>query len=591
MPEDDAAGRFWRALRALYLAARKPTLQRLVHLGLEQRPPVSISHSTINGWLNARAVPTGRKNERYLTAMIAFLQAQVPADTGYQRLAPGEWARLLRAAQQDRAGRRRGRPSRSSSWPAQAAGSAHRRYPLASESAVIPGAPPGLLFGRDSELALLGRLVRGIAAGQGGMVFVEGEPGIGKSALVQAALGAEAAAGCQVFWGTGSELDEALPLRPLLDALQVRESAGNPRRETIARHLRGEIGADHGADGPALLAEQLLALVAEESAARPTILVIDDLQWADQASIGLLARLAGSAPQLPLLLVVILRPVPQREDLLALRRTVGDVSRLPLTGLAATAVTELIGSLAGGMPDDRLTELADDAAGNPLYLTELVAALQRSSRVTLADGIARLAAGPTPHSLTEAIADRLGFIPAATREVLRSASLLGPEFSVTDLAVLTGRGVAELAVALQQSCAAGVLSESGNRLKFRHPLIYAALYEGLPASVRVAWHREAGHALAAAGAPADRVARQLLGAADDAGALGEPMDSWMLSWLDGAAQQLVAQAPQVAARLLTRAVASMRGRLGCAGGSHVTSPTRSIVPAKGRQRPTWLAAN
>ncbi|MGH3253434.1 MAG: hypothetical protein ACRDOI_45445, partial [Trebonia sp.] len=205
----------------------------------------------------------------------------------------------------------------------------------------------------------------------------------------------------------------------------------------------------------------------------------------------------------------------------------------------------------------QLLRLADDAAGNPLYITELVAALARTSRITVTDGVAVLAAGPAPGSLAGAIADRLGFISGPTREVLRSASMLGPEFAVIDLASLLGRGVADLAAILNEACAAGVLTESGRHLRFRHPLIHAALYEEMPVPVRAAWHREAGRALAAAGAAVDQVARQLLWASGGADGPSEPMDEWMLSWLAGAAELLVTQAPQVAARLLTRAVANM----------------------------------
>ena len=78
-----------------------------------------------------------------------------------------------------------------------------------------------------------------------------------------------------------------------------------------------------------------------------------------------------------------MRPVPQRDDLLALRRVVGDAARLQLTGLTGAAVAELVTSLVGGVPDERLLRLAGDAAGNPLYITELVAALTRSSSVTI----------------------------------------------------------------------------------------------------------------------------------------------------------------------------------------------------------------
>jgi predicted ATPase len=97
-----------------------------------------------------------------------------------------------------------------------------------------------------------------------------------------------------VFWGAGGELGQALPLLPLLEGLRVREPSANPRRDTVVGLLRCEIAADRGTDVSAALAEQLLALISEQCAAAPTILVIDDLQWADQASITLWARLARS---------------------------------------------------------------------------------------------------------------------------------------------------------------------------------------------------------------------------------------------------------------------------------------------------------
>ena len=171
--------------------------------------------------------------------------------------------------------------------------------------------------------------------------------------------------------------------------------------------MRGEITADRGTDVPAALAEQLLALVTEQCATRPTILVVDDLQWADPASVTLWGRLARSARQVPLLLIGMMRPVPLRDDLLALRRVVGDDARLQLTGLTGAAVSDLIAALAGGKPDGNLLRLADGAAGNPLYVTELVAALARGSSLTITEaGAAELASGSAPGSLSAAIADR-----------------------------------------------------------------------------------------------------------------------------------------------------------------------------------------
>jgi DNA-binding CsgD family transcriptional regulator len=404
---------------------------------------------------------------------------------------------------------------------------------------------------------LLTRLITELGRGRGGSLLIEGEPGIGKSALVQAAVTKAPEAGCQVFWGAGDELGQALPLLPFLDGLRVREPSANPRRDTIVRLLRGEASADRGANVPAVLAEQLLALVTEQCAVQPVILVIDDLQWADRASITLWGRLARSARQVPLLMVGMMRPVPTRDDLLALRRGADDAARLELTGLTAAAVADLVATLAGGKPGGNLLQLADGAAGNPLYVSELVAALARGSSLSITEaGTAELAGGSAPGSLSAAIADRLGFVAGSVRDVLRAAALLGVDFAVPDLAIVLGRSVPDLIPAVDEARAAGVLVESGQRLGFRHPLLRAALYDEMPVAVRAAWHHDAGRALAEAGAPPDRVARQLLRATGVPGGAAEPMDDWMLDWLVRTADQLVGQAPGVAAELLARAVAS-----------------------------------
>ena len=426
-----------------------------------------------------------------------------------------------------------------------------------------PVTAAGVLAGRADELALLDGLLRDLTRGSGNAVLIEGEPGIGKTALVRTALastahGSSAGAhhgsqwGCQVFWGAGDEIGQELPLHPFLDALRVRTPSANARRTAIAGFLRGEVATDRGADVPALLAEQLIALTIDETAARPVALVIDDLHWADPASVRLWGRLARTARQVPLLLIGIARPVPQREDLLALRRAIDDAQRVGLDSLSRPAVAELVGALAGGRPGAGLLQLAEGAAGNPLYLTELLAALARSAGIAVDPaGNAQLAAGSVPNSLPGVIADRLGFVSASTREVLRAAALLGVEFAIGDLTAVLGRTVANLVPAFDEARSTGVLTDSVNGLAFRHPLIREALYAEMPASVRAVWHRDAGHALAAAGAPPERVARQLLrGPADDG-------PDWILDWLAKSADSLVGQAPGVAAELLARAVDSI----------------------------------
>jgi DNA-binding CsgD family transcriptional regulator len=419
---------------------------------------------------------------------------------------------------------------------------------IPAEFPTPPGGPR--LVGRKAELGQLTSWVADVARGQGRAVLVEGEPGIGKSALLRATADAAAAAGCAVFSGAGEELGQAFPLLPLIHALGVDDSSADPWRIEVLQAWRGRAG-----DGTAAAAEAMLALIDQICAQRATVLVLDDLHWADTTTVCLAHWLARTTAQRSLLLIGARRPLPRRDDLRALRRAVGRGDLLRLAPLAADAVSDLVAELAGGRPGPGLARLAAGAAGNPLYLGELVSALRRDGGLRVSAGTAEVSGAPAPATLTEAIGSRLDFLPGPVRGVLQAAALLGGEFTAAELAAVTGRRPAELAPALADAQAADVLVETGTRLAFRHSLIRAALYDAMPPRERARWHLAAARALRYAGASVERVARQLLPAlasAEDQPA--QPLQSCVADWLLEAAQELASEASAVAVQILRPAV-------------------------------------
>ena len=385
-----------------------------------------------------------------------------------------------------------------------------------------------------------------LGRGEGTVVWVEGEPGIGKSALVAEALAVARQPEWDTGWGGGDQLTGRLPLRAIQDCLQVRASSPDPRRARAASLLRGQrLGPLADGDASVNGIEVLLTLADELCAASPTVLVVDYLQWADEASLAVWHQLAASISQLRLLLIGICRPTPRPPQVHQVRAGVvrrgGQV--ITLGPLAEAEVASLVTAMVGAEPGDGLRQLTVQTAGNPLYVRELVDALLRGQAVQMRP-VAEVAPGrELPVSLAAVLDDRLGSVSAETAQLLRIAALLGGSFEVTDLAVVLRRMVSDLAAGLQEAVAAGIVADSGPELAFRHPLIRQALYESMPEALRAALHAEAARELAAAGADALRVAQQLSSAR-------RPAEGWAAAWLIQAAPALTTRAPHLAADLL-----------------------------------------
>jgi DNA-binding CsgD family transcriptional regulator len=412
----------------------------------------------------------------------------------------------------------------------------------------------GSFVGRDSELSRLAEMISALGDGVGNSVLVEGEQGIGKTALLRTALASADEAGIAVLWAAADDMLRPFPLRLMVECIG----------ETVALASPGT--ADAHADLVEARMERLLSEVDRLCGSSPVILVAEDLQWSDEASVLMLNRLSRAAAQMPLLVVGSARPGSGRPDLDQLRRALtsrGGVT-LSLDRLTEEDVALQVSRLLGGRTGHGLAQIASRAGGNPLYVRELADSLLRDGNLAVRAGEWDLVPGAAllrvPRSLAAAITDRLDGLSADVAEVLRWGSVLGSEFLATDLSVVTGRSAGALIGVVDASVDAGVLAGVGSRLRFRHAVIRQVLYERSPPALRAALHLQAAQALAEAGASPERIAAHLAAGRVEAGSLitaSAPGVDWVAGWLVASAPTVTFRAPDVTAHLLRDLLAQL----------------------------------
>jgi DNA-binding CsgD family transcriptional regulator len=385
------------------------------------------------------------------------------------------------------------------------------------------------------------------------------EAGIGKSRLLAQVLQDARDRGMQVAAGRAEELERTRPFGLLAAALGCARSAADPRRAAIAGLLAsqgtGDLGPITVTSDSGLrfrVVDAFTDLVEELALAGPLVLGLDDLQWADPSSLLTVGVLARRLTGLPVGVIGCVRPSPHGAELdrLAGALETAGARHLTLHPLTREAVTGLVAQVVAAEPGPRLLAGVAGAAGNPLFITELLGALAEEQAITTAGGRAEAAQTALPPTLRLTILRRVSFLPEPTLQALRSACILGSGFSLTDLATVTGRPAVDLSVVLGEAIRARVLEDDGARLRFRHDLIRDAMYDDLAGSVRRGLHREAGQRLAQAGAPPLQVAEHMA-----RGAM--PGDPEAVRWLARAAREAAPRSPEVAADLLGQAAGLM----------------------------------
>ncbi len=380
----------------------------------------------------------------------------------------------------------------------------------AREATLQTSIPTLPMVARTRELELMVDRWQIAREGQGQVISISGEPGIGKSRLV-AALRDELR-GSEATWLTvqGSSHRQASPFFPLIQALRNEPGSAGGDFEALARArgldadmARGlgslmatELAGDAGLEvDRELVLDALQAILLGPTGESAAAIVFEDLHWMDPSSLELIGRLVEAASDDPLLLVLTSRP--EFEAPWAQRP---HMTQLGLQRLTAADTEALIASLAGSgqLGDDARAAIAQATDGVPLFIEELTRSHLEHSAAT--DGTLSDPTLPIPLTLRDSLAARLDRLGRA-REVAQCAATLGREFSEHLLREVSPLAASELDAHLGALVGAGLLRRrrgaSPGRLNctFKHALIRDAAYESLLKGERRAIHERAAHAL------------------------------------------------------------------------------------------------
>lgn len=367
-----------------------------------------------------------------------------------------------------------------------------------------------VLIGRDAELASLEAILAEVVTKGGRAALVGGDSGIGKSRLLDAFLSRARASGARALVGDCAEEEARRPFGPFIDLLRgVRDL---PR---LAQTESDLALADPDVRYRAL--RSFASAFGDIAAEEPLVIAIDDLQWADEATLDLFAYLARSLRGRPVLLVGFYRtdelhrlhPLRGVLATLAQARLADSLILRPLSPADTREMVRATLGLSTLAPRELSATLHERCEGNPFFVEEVLKALAETGDLVWRDGswqyIGRVADLVIPASVRDIVQRRLDLLPNEARAALRVAAVIGISFDFPLLQSLTRLSDQELTNALRAAVAAQLVEEVSkpgtDRFRFRHALTRESVLADLLGRERRELHREVAHSLVARPAP------------------------------------------------------------------------------------------
>lgn len=368
------------------------------------------------------------------------------------------------------------------------------------------------LLGRDRDVELIADVLRAAREGHPGFIVITGEAGIGKSSLLEELSRMADEAGCLTMGSRASDYDHELPFGVFTDALDdYLASLDTSALASLAQDRLGAVAAvfpslasiDHAVEYPATAAERFRVhravreLLARLAARRPLVLILDDLHWADDASLEMIAYLLRHPPQAEVMLAMALRPGQGEPGVLGIIDDIRGspaVSSVDLGPLGLPEIRALVG--------DRADDLHRLSGGNPFYALQLAKSASDDPELITLDDIG------VPATVGRAILAELAALSPEARGLAEAAAVVGDPFEIDAAAAAVGSSDGEFMDPLDELVLKDLVrvTEVPRRFRFRHPIVRSAVYNSSPPGIRLSCHQRLTAYLTEHGASSGEIA-------------------------------------------------------------------------------------